>query len=340
MNQLLFGHRGGDSEGVLPAITILRKVCNHPKLLLQDKAVSSAEDQQPEQQQGQGQVRLADLAVQLLQQQMEGTSTPVDAIELSGKLQVLSCILSGAIGEGSKVVVVSTSTTALDLVNNLLCLPRGWQSVRIDGGTSVDERQTIVDNFNTRGVGQVFLLSTRAGGAGLNLIGANHLVLYDSDWNPAMDKQAMARIWRDGQTKPCFVHRLLTNGTIEEKVYQRQIMKADLAGATMEAGVKNASMSHNELKQLFGLDTGTECGTKQLLDSCSAGDSVVWLTLPGSGSGSSSGSSLPSVLAAAVAAGAVTAVNREKQPGELAKEASEAELYPPCPSRTEFRKLI
>eukprot|EP00878_Enallax_costatus_P034133 GHUV01037776.1.p1 GENE.GHUV01037776.1~~GHUV01037776.1.p1 ORF type:complete len:135 (-),score=43.96 GHUV01037776.1:296-700(-) len=86
MNQLLFGHRGGDSEGVLPAITILRKVCNHPKLLLQDKAVSSAEDQQPEQQQGQGQVRLADLAVQLLQQQMEGTSTPVDAIELSGKL--------------------------------------------------------------------------------------------------------------------------------------------------------------------------------------------------------------------------------------------------------------
>lgn len=131
--------------------------------------------------------------------------------------------------------------------------------MRIDGGTSVDERQSIVDNFNTRNVGQVFLLSTRAGGAGLNLIGANHLVsssgqqlhiaratcmtiaslactclqrqrteqrnlplvlqvLFDPDWNPAADLQAMSRIWRDGQAKPCFVTRLVTAGTIEEKV--------------------------------------------------------------------------------------------------------------------------
>lgn len=59
---------------------------------------------------------------------------------------------------------------------------------------------------------QVCLLSTRAGGAGLNLIGANRLVLYDSDWNPAMDLQAMARVWRDGQPKACVIYRLLTTG--------------------------------------------------------------------------------------------------------------------------------
>lgn len=59
---------------------------------------------------------------------------------------------------------------------------------------------------------QVCLLSTRAGGAGLNLIGANRLVLFDSDWNPAVDLQAMARVWRDGQRKPCVVYRLLTTG--------------------------------------------------------------------------------------------------------------------------------
>ena len=59
---------------------------------------------------------------------------------------------------------------------------------------------------------QICLLSTRAGGAGLNLIGANRLVLFDSDWNPAVDLQAMARVWRDGQPKPCVVYRLLTTG--------------------------------------------------------------------------------------------------------------------------------
>ncbi len=59
---------------------------------------------------------------------------------------------------------------------------------------------------------QICLLSTRAGGAGLNLVGANRLVLFDSDWNPAVDLQAMARVWRDGQRKPCLVYRLLTTG--------------------------------------------------------------------------------------------------------------------------------
>ena len=60
---------------------------------------------------------------------------------------------------------------------------------------------------------QICLLSTRAGGAGLNLVGANRLVLFDSDWNPAVDLQAMARVWRDGQRKPCLVYRLLTTGS-------------------------------------------------------------------------------------------------------------------------------
>ncbi|WIA33078.1 hypothetical protein OEZ86_006234 [Tetradesmus obliquus] len=258
MTSLLYGAGSGtgDSEGVLPAITLLRKLCNHPKLLLQDGAAQ----QQPLQHAVlQGNARLADVAAALLQEQLGVCRQPVEAVELSGKLQALAAVLDGAIhAEGSKVVVVSTSTSALDLIDNLLCGPRGWQSVRIDGGTSVDERQTIVDNFNCRGVGQVFLLSTRAGGAGLNLIGANHLVLYDSDWNPAMDKQAMARIWRDGQKRPCFVHRMLTTGTIEEKVYQRQIMKSDLASATMVSGSSAAGLSQNELKQLFSLELGTD----------------------------------------------------------------------------------
>lgn len=89
-----------------------------------------------------------------------------------------------------RAVVASTSTACLDLIDRLLCQKHGFSVVRIDGSTNVDERQALVDRFNGHGVGQVFLLSTRAGGAGLNLIGACHLVLYDGDWNPAMVRRA------------------------------------------------------------------------------------------------------------------------------------------------------
>lgn len=65
-----------------------------------------------------------------------------------------------------------------------------------------------------------FLLSSKAGGCGINLIGANRLVMFDPDWNPANDKQALARIWRDGQPKTCYIYRLFTTGTIEEKIFQ------------------------------------------------------------------------------------------------------------------------
>lgn len=79
----------------------------------------------------------------------------------------------------------------------------------------------------------VFLLSTKAGGTGLNIVGASRLVLFDCDWNPANDLQAMGRIHRDGQTKPCFIYRLVTTGTIDEKIFQRQITKMGLADSLM-----------------------------------------------------------------------------------------------------------
>ena len=74
----------------------------------------------------------------------------------------------------------------------------------------------------------VFLLSSKAGGVGLNLIGGNVVILYDIDWNPANDQQAMARVWRDGQKKNVTIYRLLTTGTIEEKIFQRQVINVSL----------------------------------------------------------------------------------------------------------------
>ena len=91
--------------------------------------------------------------------------------------------------------------------------------LRLDGSTSISKRLKLVKQFNDQAQQQfVFLLSSKAGGCGLNLIGGNRLVLFDPDWNPANDKQAAGRVWRDGQTKRVYVYRFLTTGTIEEKV--------------------------------------------------------------------------------------------------------------------------
>ena len=108
-------------------------------------------------------------------------------------------------------------TSALTLIETTLCRPRGWSTVRLDGSVEQRARRDAVDAFN-RGSAErsfVFLLSSKAGGCGLNLIGGNRLVLFDPDWNPATDLQAMARVYRQGQAKPCFIDRLFTAGTVE-----------------------------------------------------------------------------------------------------------------------------
>eukprot|EP00798_Chlamydomonas_sp_ICE-L_P024680 gene24680-10310_t len=103
----------------------------------------------------------------------------------------------------------------------------------------------------------VFLLSSKAGGCGLNLIGGNRLVLFDPDWNPANDKQAAARVWRDGQKKLVFVYRFLTTGTIEEKVFQRQLAKEGLQSLVNGGGKADTAssnlMSGEQLRELFSL---------------------------------------------------------------------------------------
>ena len=88
----------------------------------------------------------------------------------------------------------------------------------------------MVDSFNNDPSQYAFLLSSKAGGCGLNLIGANRLVLFDPDWNPANDQQALARVWRSGQKKVCYIYRFFGAGTVEEKTYERQLSKEGLAG--------------------------------------------------------------------------------------------------------------
>lgn len=91
-----------------------------------------------------------------------------------------------------------------------MCRERRWGCLRLDGSMAIGKRQKLVDRFNNPdGKEFIFLLSSKAGGCGINLIGANRLVLFDPDWNPASDQQALARVWRDGQKKECFVYRFI-----------------------------------------------------------------------------------------------------------------------------------
>jgi DNA repair and recombination protein RAD54B len=129
-----------------------------------------------------------------------------------------------------------------------------------------------VNQFNRDGVDSsfVFLLSAKSGGVGLNLIGANRLVLIDSDWNPSTDLQAMARIHRDGQKKVCYIYRLLLSGTMDEKIYQRQISKLGLTDSLIK-GDKSSSdtFSQEELRDIFTLHLDSPCiSHRQLVCDC------------------------------------------------------------------------
>ena len=133
--------------------------------------------------------------------------------ELSGKLSILDGLLAVVKSTTTdKVVLVSNYTQTMDMFEKL-CRLRNYGYVRLDGSMSIKKRAKVVDQFNDPASNQfIFMLSSKAGGCGLNLIGANRLVMFDPDWNPANDEQAMARVWRDGQKKQCYIYRMLAVG--------------------------------------------------------------------------------------------------------------------------------
>lgn len=237
------------SDMTLKLINVLKKVCNSPSLLSKDGA--DTEEGSIGQQ----------LAEKLPQNALKTTVA-------SSKLSMLDeLLLKISSTTEEKVVVVSNYTSTLDLIQGMLtALDYGF--LRLDGTTPSGKRQELVDTFNRSPVKKhfVFLLSTKAGGLGLNLIGASRLVLFDIDWNPSPDQQAMARICRDGQKRPCFIYRLITKGALDEKIFQRQITKMGLADSVID-GKKSttSSFTKEELRDLFTLDQRRSCQTHDLL---------------------------------------------------------------------------
>ncbi|XP_067214834.1 lymphoid-specific helicase-like isoform X2 [Linepithema humile] len=143
-----------------------------------------------------------------------------DLIRSSGKLLVLDAMLMKLKAQGHKVLLFSTWTMILDMIEDYLML-RNYKYVRLDGLTKIEQRKEDIQAFNNNPEIFLFLISTKAGGVGLNLAGADTVIMYDSDWNPQVDIQAMARCHRIGQTKPVVIYRLCTKGTIDETIIKR-----------------------------------------------------------------------------------------------------------------------
>lgn len=250
-NKIIRDNRINDSLGLM---TTFRKICNSPSLLTNDglfAELCNGEDKEK------------------LRSELANKFT-------SGKIKVLLQLLKEIYKTGDeKVVLVSNFTQTLDIIQNILegaNIPFG----RLDGSTNSKIRTDLVNKFNRSHSDEqfVFLLSAKSGGCGLNLIGASRLILFDNDWNPSVDIQAMARIHRDGQTRPTFIYRLLTTGCIDEKIFQRQLLKTNLSDRFLDeqANSENDFFYHSDIKDLFTLHEETSSNTHDLMECTCKGD--------------------------------------------------------------------
>lgn len=192
------------STSVQNIVMHLRKVCNHPYLF------DGAEPGPPF---------------------VEGEHM----ITNSGKLSVMDKLLKRLKEGGHRVLVFTTMTRMLDILEDY-CIYRNHKHCRLDGSTSTAEREEMMAAFNAPGSDYfLFMLSTRAGGLGINLYTADTVILYDSDWNPQADLQAQDRAHRIGQTKPVSIYRFCCESTLEEKILERAERKVSAADSRRRA---------------------------------------------------------------------------------------------------------
>ena len=201
----------------LGGIDVLRKIVNHPDLL--ERRTKAAHEKYGE-------------------------------VERSGKQLVTQKVLELWKEQGHRVLLFSQTQQMLDILEAMVA-KAGYPYRRMDGATPVSQRMTLIDEFNTDANVFVFLLTTKVGGLGVNLTGADRVLLYDPDWNPSTDAQARERAWRIGQTREVTVYRLVTAGTIEEKVYHRQIYKEFLTSKVLKDPKQRRFFKAKDLADLF-----------------------------------------------------------------------------------------
>jgi len=175
-------------------------------------------------------------------------------------MQVVKGLLKAWQSDGSKCLIFSQSIQMMNILEKFVA-SLDIVFCRMDGKTPISERQHLVDRFNKDDSIKVFLLTTKVGGLGVNLTGATRIIIYDPDWNPSNDMQARERSWRLGQKKAVKIYRLLSRGTIEEKIYQRQLFKQFLSKKVLEDPEQRVVFKLEDMHDLFtlgSLEEGTE----------------------------------------------------------------------------------
>ncbi|KYM97864.1 DNA excision repair protein ERCC-6 [Cyphomyrmex costatus] len=214
----------------LIALSALRKICNHPDLFLYTREQDSDED------------------IDLFEEQIE----KFGYYKRAGKMIVVRSLLKIWQKQGHRVLLFTQGRQMMHILESLLQREK-YTYLRMDGTTAMSQRQQTIHKFNDTSY-FVFLLTTRVGGLGVNLTGANRVVIYDPDWNPATDAQAKERAWRIGQNKQVTIYRLITAGTIEEKIYHRQIFKLLLSNKVLDEPRQRQLFKSTDLVELFNLN--------------------------------------------------------------------------------------
>ena len=173
-----------------------------------------------------------------------------------GKLQTMAVLLRRLFSETHRVLIFTQMTRMLDILENFLNY-HGFKYLRLDGSTSIEQRQVLMERFNSDKRIFCFILSTRSGGIGVNLTGADTVIFYDSDWNPTMDAQAQDRCHRIGQTRDVHIYRLISEKTVEENILKKANQKRLLSEMTIEGGnFTTALLQKHHITELFEQPTG------------------------------------------------------------------------------------
>ncbi|CAI8619164.1 unnamed protein product [Vicia faba] len=233
----------------LAALTILKKICDHPLLLTKRAAEDVLEGLdsmlKPEE------VSVAEKLAMHIADVAE-TDKFKDEHDVSCKISFIMSLLDNLIPEGHRVLIFSQTRKMLNLIQECIT-SKGYDYLRIDGTTKSSDRIKVVDDFQD-GVGApIFLLTSQVGGLGLTLTRADRVIVVDPAWNPSTDNQSVDRAYRIGQKKDVIVYRLMTCGTVEEKIYRKQVYKGGLFKTVSEQKEQTRYFSQQDLRELFSL---------------------------------------------------------------------------------------
>jgi len=241
----------------LAAMTVLKKICDHPSLLKPERA-DALEGNTDSQSQGGGS---QEGESQGGSQQYQG----LDVVRASTKLKVIGPLLKELKKGGHRCLVFSSSTRVLNMIEALM-QKEAHKYLRIDGKViNAQTRQNLVRRFNNDSSIFCFLLTTQVAGVGITLTGADRVIIFDPTWNPATDNQAVDRAYRVGQKKDVVVYRLITCSTIEEKIYRKQVFKGSLSTVVDGNKHRQRYFTSGELSEMFTLDDPNRSETHRIL---------------------------------------------------------------------------